>query len=113
MGLIKAAIDAAGGTFADQWKDFYTVPEGIAPTAGIFAAVPRGTNAGRGQNTKGSEDIITNGTKIVVPEGYGLILLEQGAINQDDIDRFVITDDPAVVVATLRPVAERLGVATA
>jgi len=80
VGLIKATIDSLGGTFADQWKDFYTVPEGLEPTAAIFAAVPRGTNAGRGSNTKASDDIITNGTKIVVPEGYGLILLEDGAI---------------------------------
>ena len=80
MGLIKAAIDAAGGTFADQVKDFYTVPEGLEPTSAIFATGPRGTNAGRGSNTKGSDDIITNGTKIVVPEGYGLILLEDGAV---------------------------------
>ncbi|HWL59792.1 MAG TPA: SPFH domain-containing protein [Microbacteriaceae bacterium] len=80
MGLIKAALDSIGGMFADQWKDFYTVPEGLSPTAAIFAAVPRGTNAGRGSNTQGSEAIITNGTKIVVPEGYGLILMQEGAI---------------------------------
>ncbi len=80
MGLFKAALDSLGGTFADQWKDFYTVPEGIGPTAAIFAAVPRGTNAGRGSNTKASEGIITNGTKIIVPEGYGLLLFEDGAI---------------------------------
>lgn len=40
-------------------------------------------------------------------------LLPHGAINQDDIDRFMITDDPAEVVAALRPIAERLGVAKA
>ena len=55
MGLIKAALGALGGTLADQWKDFYTVPEGLAPTAALFAAVPRGQNAGRGSNTKGSD----------------------------------------------------------
>ena len=33
MGLIQAAIGALGGTLADQWKDFYTVPEGLPPTA--------------------------------------------------------------------------------
>ena len=37
--------------------------------AALFAAVPRGTNAGRGANTKGSSNIITNGSRIVVPEG--------------------------------------------
>ena len=24
MGLIKAALGAAGGTLADQWKEFFT-----------------------------------------------------------------------------------------
>ena len=80
MGLIQAAIGALGGTMADQWKDFYTVPEGLAPTAALVAAVPRGQNAGRGSNTKGSDGVITNGSRIIVPEGYGLVLMEQGAI---------------------------------
>ena len=36
MGLIQAAVGAIGGTLADQWKDFYTVPEGLAPTAALL-----------------------------------------------------------------------------
>ena len=80
MGLIQATVGSIGGMLADQWKDFYTVPEGLPATAALFAAVPRGTNAGRGSNTKASSNIITNGSKIVVPEGYGLLLLQDGAI---------------------------------
>ena len=80
MGLIQAAVGSIGGMLADQWKDFYTVPDGLPATAALFAAVPRGTNAGRGSNTKASSNIITNGSKIVVPEGYGLLLLQDGAI---------------------------------
>ncbi len=80
MGLVQAAVGAIGGALADQWKDFYTVPDGLPSTAALFAAVPRGTNAGRGSNTKGSSNIITNGSKIVVPEGYGLLLLQDGKI---------------------------------
>ena len=80
MGLIQAAVGSIGGTLADQWKDFYTVPAGLPATAALFAAVPQGTNAGRGSNTKGSSNIITNGSKIVVPEGYGLLLMQDGAI---------------------------------
>lgn len=80
MGLIQAAVGSIGGSLADQWKDFYTVPSGLPPTAALFAAVPSGTNAGRGSNTKGSSNIITNGSKIVVPEGYGLLLMQDGAI---------------------------------
>ena len=80
MGLIQAVAGSVGGMLADQWKDFYTVPDGLPPTAALFAAVTRGTNAGRGSNTKGSSNIITNGSKIVVPEGYGLLLFQDGKI---------------------------------
>ena len=80
MGLVKAVTGAVGGMFADQWKDFYTVPTGLPSTAALFAAVPQGTNAGRGSNTAGSSNIITNGSKIVVPEGYGLLLFQDGKI---------------------------------
>ena len=80
MGLVQAVKGAVGGVLADQWKDFYTVPTGLPSTAALFAAVPRGTNAGRGSNTSGSSNIITNGSKIIVPEGYGLLLFQDGAI---------------------------------
>jgi len=80
MGLVQAVVGSIGGALADQWKDFYTVPGGLPATAALFAAVPQGTNAGRGSNTKGSSNIITNGSKIVVPEGYGLLLFQDGAI---------------------------------
>ena len=80
MGLIKAVTGAVGGMLADQWKDFYTVPAGLPSTAALFSAVPQGSNAGRGSNTQGSSNIITNGSKIVVPEGYGLLLFQDGKI---------------------------------
>ena len=80
MGLIRAAIGAIDGTLADQWKDYLTVPVGLEPTAALFPAVPVGTNGGRGSNTKGSNAILTNGSRIVVPEGYGLLLFQEGAL---------------------------------
>jgi membrane protease subunit (stomatin/prohibitin family) len=80
MGLLRAVSGAVGGVLADQWKDFYTVPAGLPSTAALFAAVPQGTNAGRGSNTSGSSNIISNGSKIVVPEGYGLLLFQEGKI---------------------------------
>ncbi|WLA10371.1 SPFH domain-containing protein [Xanthomonas translucens] len=80
MGLVQAVAGAVGGVLADQWKDFYTVPAGLTATAALFAAVPHGTNAGRGSNTGASSNIISNGSKIVVPEGYGLLLIQDGAI---------------------------------
>lgn len=80
MGFIKAFTGSLGGSFADQWKDFYVPMQNVPATAAIFPAVPQGTNNGRGSNTKGSENIITNGSKIVVPEGLALITLQDGAI---------------------------------
>jgi membrane protease subunit (stomatin/prohibitin family) len=80
MGFIKAFTGAIGGTFADQWKDFIVPMSGVPATAGIYPAVPQGTNAGRGSNTKGSDNIISNGSKIVVPEGMALITMQEGAI---------------------------------
>ena len=80
MGFIKAFTGALGGSLADQWKDFYMVPEGLPATAAIFAAKPKGTNNGRGENTKGNDNIITSGSKIIVPEGTALITMEDGAI---------------------------------
>jgi membrane protease subunit (stomatin/prohibitin family) len=88
MGLFKAAFDATGraafdatgGVLGDQWKDFFTVPDGLRPTAALFAAVPRDTDAGRGANNWASAGVISNGSRIVVPEGYGLVLMQEGGI---------------------------------
>ncbi len=80
MGFIKAFAGALGGSFADQWKDFYMPMQNVPATAAIFRAVPQGTNAGRGENTKGSENIISNGSKIIVPEGTALVTMQDGAI---------------------------------
>lgn len=80
MGFIKAFTGAIGGTFADQWKDFLMPNPNVPGTAALFEAVPQGQNAGRGSNTKGSKNIISNGSKIIVPEGTALITLQDGAI---------------------------------
>ena len=80
MGLLKAAVGAIGGSLADQWIDFLSVPEGIEPTAALFPAIRKGENAGRGSNTISSQSIITNGSRIIVPEGFGLLLFQDGEI---------------------------------
>lgn len=80
MGFIQAFKGTISGTLADQWKDYYVPMENISGTAAIFRAVLKGQNAGRGSNVNGSENIITNGSKIVVPEGTALITLEDGKI---------------------------------
>lgn len=80
MGFIKAFSGALSSTFADQWKDFYVPTEGVPATAALFKAVPKGTNNGVGENYKGQENVISNGSKIIVPEGTALITLQDGQI---------------------------------
>ncbi len=80
MGFIKAFAGAIGGTFADQWKDFYQPMTGITATTALYPAINSETNAGRGENTENSNNIITNGSKILVPEGTGLITMQDGAV---------------------------------
>ena len=80
MGFIQAVAGAIGGTFADQWKDFLRPPQNVSPTAVVFPAEMVGQNAGRGSNTRHSENVISNGSRIVVPEGYGILTFQNGAI---------------------------------
>lgn len=80
MGFIKAFSGAIGGTFADQWVDFYKPRTDISATAAVFSAVPQSQNNGRGENYKGSENVISNGSKIIVPEGTALVTMERGQI---------------------------------
>ncbi len=79
MGLVQAAVGAISGALGDQWKDFYTVSDSITPTTAISAAELKGTNAARGSNTAGSVAVISNGSKIIVPENYALVLVQDGA----------------------------------
>ena len=80
MGFIQAFKGAVGSTLGDQWRDFYGPGQDVSPTAGVFPGVPMGTNNGRGSNTRGSANIITNGSKVIVPEGTVLVTMQDGAI---------------------------------
>lgn len=77
MGLIKAAIGAAGGTLADQWKEFFYC-EAIGKDVLVTKGVKRVT--GRSSNTKGNDNIISNGSGIAVADGQCMIIVEQGKV---------------------------------
>src|SRR5690554_5448076 len=95
MGFIKAAAGAISGTLADQWIDFLLPPDNVPATAVMFPAVPKGQNAGRGSNVRSSENVITTGSKIVVPEGYGLLTFQNGRITNfvAEAGGFIFSDD--------------------
>ena len=77
MGLLKAGIGALGGVLADQWREYFycnALAENILMTKG------QKRTSGRSSNTKGSDNIITNGSIIAVNEGQCMMIVEQGAI---------------------------------
>ena len=77
MGLIKAALGAAGGTMADQWKEFFYCE---ALPADVLVARGQKQIGKRSSNTKGNDNVITNGSGIVVADGQCMIIVEQGKI---------------------------------
>lgn len=77
MGLIKAGIGALGGTLADQWKEFFycdSINTSVLVTKGIKRT------SGRSSNTKGEDNIISNGSGIAVADGQCMIIVEQGKV---------------------------------
>ena len=77
MGLIKAAVGALGGTLADQWKEFF-----YCDALDKNTLVSRGYKqiTSRSSNTKGNDNIISNGSGIAVADGQCMIIVEQGKV---------------------------------
>ena len=76
MGLIQAALGAAGGVLADQWKEYFyceALPENVLVVRGKKRVSGRGSN-------KGNDNIITNGSVIAVADGQCMIIAEQGKV---------------------------------
>ncbi|MDR0513778.1 MAG: SPFH domain-containing protein [Coriobacteriaceae bacterium] len=81
MGLITAFTGALGGTFADQWKEIVTAGPFVERTV-VSPGVLRQTNNGRGSNLYGSEGVVSNGSKIFVPESTAAFIFSQGGIEE-------------------------------
>ncbi len=77
MGLIKAGIGAVGGVLADQWKEFFYC-ESLSND--VLVAKGQKRVSGRSSNTKGSDNIISNGSGIAVADGQCMIIVEQGKV---------------------------------
>ena len=79
MGLIKAALGAAGGVMADQWKEYFyceSIPENVMAVKGLHRV------SGRSTNYKGSENIISNGSVVAVADGQCMIIVDQGKVTE-------------------------------
>lgn len=77
MGLIRAMGGAVGGTLADQWKEYFYCE---AMDADVLVCKGQKRVSGRSSNTKGSDNIITNGSVVAVNEGQCMIIVEQGKV---------------------------------
>ena len=79
MGLIKAALGAAGGVMADQWLEYFycdSLPENVMAVKG------QKRTSGRSSNTRGSDNIISNGSVIAVADGQCMIIVDQGKVTE-------------------------------
>lgn len=77
MGLIKAGIGALGGTLADQWKEYFYCE---AMEKDVLVTKGRKRTSSRSSNTKGNDNIISNGSVIAVADGQCMMIVEQGKI---------------------------------
>ncbi|MGI6608268.1 MAG: SPFH domain-containing protein [Erysipelotrichaceae bacterium] len=77
MGLIRAGLRAVSSTMKDQWKEYFycegldddvLVVKGTKQVSGLFAG------------NRGSDNIISNGSGIVVNEGQCMIIVDNGQV---------------------------------
>jgi len=71
MGLIRAALGSVAGVVSEQWKDFFKCE---AMSADVLAV--RGRKVGH----RAGDDVITDGSVIVVADGQCMIVVDQGKI---------------------------------
>ena len=77
MGLIKAAVSAGSSVLADQWKEYFycdSLPENVLMIKGAKRTGKRSSN------TKGSDNVISNGSVISVADGQAMIIVDDGRI---------------------------------
>ena len=75
MGLIKAAAQAVGGAFADQWLEVFE-----ADNMGDQTVFASGVRIRKGQNKKGTDNTVSNGSLIHVYDNQFMMLVDGGRI---------------------------------
>ncbi|MBQ3651835.1 MAG: SPFH domain-containing protein, partial [Clostridia bacterium] len=77
MGLIQAVGATLTTVLADQWREYFycdSLPENVLMRRGV-----KRTN-GKSSNTRGSDNIISNGSIIAVNDGQCMMIVDQGGI---------------------------------
>ena len=79
MGILQAGVGAASSVLADSWRDYFYCDAIPADTLAVKGV----KRAGRGSsNTKGNDNIISNGSIIAVADGQCMILVDQGKVTE-------------------------------
>ena len=77
MGLIHAALGAAGGVLADQWKEYFScdaLPENVLAVKG------KKRTSARSGNTRATDNVISDGSVLAVADGQCMMIVEQGKV---------------------------------
>ncbi|MDR1851501.1 MAG: SPFH domain-containing protein [Propionibacteriaceae bacterium] len=77
MGLIQAFKGTVGGALADQWLDYFVVPQMDADVLMVNAAKASGA---RSSNTKSTPDVISSGSKFIVGESQAVAVVDNGIV---------------------------------
>jgi membrane protease subunit (stomatin/prohibitin family) len=72
-------MGAVGGVLADSWREYFYCDSLDANTL-VVKGRKRVSAQGRSSNTRGEDNIISNGSVIAVNEGQYMIIVEQGAV---------------------------------
>ena len=76
MGLLKAAASAIGSVTADQYLEYFYCD---AMKDDVLAVKGKPKKTAKGSNN-GTENIISNGSTIVVNQGQAMIIVDQGKV---------------------------------
>lgn len=110
MGLIRAAVDSAKTTLADQWAEYF-----YCESLSNDVLMQKGQKVvTSGSNTKGSPNIITNGSGIAVNEGQGMLIVEDGKVVEFTMEpgRFTWDEstEPSLLTGGFKGLKESFGI---
>ncbi len=75
MGIIRAAVQSVSGGLADQWLEVYEPGD-----MGDRTVFTRGVRTRKGENVKGTDDTVSNGSVIHVYDNQFMMLVDGGKI---------------------------------
>lgn len=78
MGFVQSFVGVIGGTFVESWNNFLTIPEDLDENVVFLPAV---LEKNENYNLQLKNNLVREGTKVIVPEGYALITLKEGMLN--------------------------------